>query len=554
MDPLSRLSKLLAEVARDTPVVLQPCAEIDEVRAELERRIRTGSANDAPLDLQVEAVKKFWDGGQFESLRDARLVSFGLALRPWNDGRCLMEEPERFGKALAGLGQWQDRPRQFRRCYQGLVRSYFDYDGLGRDAPEVGRRNWRRLRSYLDDNAPRIRDTGVNPEWVDCVLDNRGLFSEQPCASYAQDMLDGRDGRVRRVRDLLGIADASWFTRELVLSQIRRACGMGDEAFAPLVDRLLELLAGNEVLRDDGLRMILGRYAQLRQRPEHRALKEFSVHAWGNPWLPSNEHRWGGVNDDVRQMVGDWLKLEFIELFFTRLAQDRRSDTRRLKFWAQYVPLIEDIRFALGSHAMSSRQADFVKLRSKLEGLIVPLQDANPYNNAFIMTMGDLVAVEFSGESNAFYGYHRQELPFDLSQPVRTPVDGRNSLKASSRMLWLSHQDDVRGFVRWEDRFMAELWSGFRLDPGAAPPRRSASAGTRQAAPSAPTPPRSEQQKYSPENLRRLAERFKARVVDFRAKGGALWVVMDDLPEARRVLHAWGFRYAPGKGWWRDDE
>jgi hypothetical protein len=468
MDLLSRLSKLLGEVARDTPVVLRPCAEIDEVLAELERQIRTGSANYEPRDLQVEAVRKFWDTGEYESLRDARLVSFGLAVRPWNDRRCLMEEPELFGKALAGLGQWQDRPRQFRRCYQGLVRSYFDYDVLGRDVPEVGRTNWRRLRSYLDDNAPRVRDTDVNPEWVKCVLDNRGLFSKQPGADYAQDLLDGRDERVRHVRDLLGISDASWFTRALVLSQIRRACEMGDEAFALLVDRLLKLLVDNEVLRDRGLRMILTRYARLPLRSEHRALKEFSVQSWGNPWLPSNEHRWGGVDDDVRQMVGDWLKLEFIELFFTRLAEDRRSDTRRLKFWAQYVPLIEDIRFALGSHAISSRQADFVKLRSKLQGLIVPLEDANPYNNAFIMTMGRLVAVEFSGESNAFYGYRRRSLPFDLSKPVRTTVDGRNSLKNSSSKLRLRHQDDIHGFGRWEDRFVDELRKRFGLDPGTA--------------------------------------------------------------------------------------
>jgi hypothetical protein len=60
-------------------------------------------------------------------------------------------------------------------------------------------------------------------------------------------------------------------------------------------------------------------------------------------------------------------------------------------------------------------------------------------------------------------------------------------------------------------------------------------------------------EKYSKENLRRFAEQFKVRVEDRRDKGGGLWVVMDDLPEARRVLDAWGFRYAAGKGWWKKD-
>ena len=467
MDPLALLSKLLKDVAQQSEISLRPCVEIDEVHAQLEKQARTGGSNYEPKDLQVEAVKEFWDTGEFESLRQARLVSFGLAVRPWNDRRCLMEEPVRFGNALAGLREWEDSPRQFRKCYQGLVRSYFDYDGLGRDVPDVGQKNWRKLRTYLEQRAPLITDPAINPEWVDCIMVNRELFSESPCAAYAQDLLEGRDGRVKHIRELLGITDASWFTRELVLSQIDRACRQDHREFASLVDELLGLLAGNEVLQDRGLQMLLNRYAQVPQTPQQPALKKFSVNAWGNPWLPSNQHRWGGVSDEARQMVGDWLKLEFIELFFTKLMQDGLSDTRRVRFWAHYVPLIENIHFALGSHAMYSRQQDFVELRAKLKGLVVELQDPNPYNNAFIMTMGDLVVVEFSGESNALYGYSKRSLPFDLSKPVRTPVDSRNSLKHSSRRLWLRHQDNIHGYDRWESRFRAELRDRFGLLPGA---------------------------------------------------------------------------------------
>lgn len=618
MDPLALLTQLLRQANGHSGVAMRPCTEIDKVHADLELRVRTGSTPNEPRDLQVEAVTKFWDTHEFESLRQARLVSFGLTVRPRNDRRCLMEEPDRFGAVLAGLAQWEHSPRQFRKCYQGLVRSYFDYDGLGRDTPPVGQRTWLRLQAHLGQKANLIQDVKVNPDWVHGVLENLALFSRTPCDAYAQDLLDGREERVKRLRALLGITDASWFTRELVLSQIARACDLDHAAFSALVSRLLSVLGGNEVLRDRGLQMLLNRYAQMPQPPQHGGLKDTSIAAWGNPWLPSNEHRWGGVSAAAQQMVGNWLKLEFIELFFTKLAQEGLSDTRRLNFWAKYVPLIENIHFALGTYATQSAERDYVELRRRLHGLTVNLEDSNSFNNAFIMTIGDLVAVEFSGASNAFYGYSvKRSLPFDLSKPVRSaPVNGRNSLKNRACVLYLRHQDNVHGHEDWEDRFSEELRTKFGLVAGSKPVRRAVETAPPLArtpspptahAPSpppaaddslhwlewealnlpareprqekrppqredaqrpatAPTPATGAQAKptnrrplptpaseiYSEENLEQLARRFGASVVDHRKRGGALWVLMSDSPEARRILTSWGFEYRQGRGWWKE--
>lgn len=593
MDPLKFLSNQLKQVNGQSPVSMQPCDEIDVVIAELEKRLRKGSSNEEPRDLQVEAVRKFWLKGEFDSMREARLVCFGLAVCAWNDRRCLMEDPERLDAVLSGLHEWEPQPRSFRKCYQGLLRSYFDYDGLGRDAPTNGKNSWLRLQTYLREKAKLLKLPAGNPDWVECVLANKGLFSENPCATYAKDLLDGREDKVKQVRELLGISDATWFTRELVLSQIIRVCGLADPTFTRMVTRLLALLGDNEVLRDRGLRMLLNRYAQVPQTPQLPELKDYSVNAWGNPWLPSNDHKWGGVTEEARQMIGDWLKLEFIELFFTKLAQDGLSDTRRVKFWTNYVPLIENIHFALGTHAMGSQERDFVELRTKLKGLTVSLEDNKPFNNAFVMTMGDLVAVEFSGESNAFYGYSvRRTLPFDLTKPVRSaPVNGRNSLKNDAHLLYLRHQDNVHGYADWEDRFKHALQDNFGLVPGqkqrtpapgrpakpapvpkvvprSAPTRAKASLspksleGRRQSPSASPTPASPEQrarlkpkaETYSDANLKQLAKRFNAKLIDNRSKGGALWLSsISDLAEAAPVLKAWGFKYSKNKGWWKED-
>src|SRR5699024_7491662 len=93
---------------------------------------------------------------------------------------------------------------------------------------------------------------------------------------------------------------------------------------------------------------------------------------------------------------------------------------------------------------------------------------SNTAGDAFVMIWGQLAVVEFSGYSNAVYGYDtRRGLPFviEKGRPLRTTVDVKNSLKQSSKVLWLQHQDSIRGFDTWEDRFAAELKTGFGIVP-----------------------------------------------------------------------------------------
>jgi hypothetical protein len=467
-NPLSLLTSLLGEASQSVPLTLRESSDIDQVLADQRASAKSGGRNFEPKDLQIEAVQRFWGSGHLESLRDARLVSFGLTVCPWGDSRCVMEDRRLFGAALEGVSTWRDSPRQFRKCYQGLARSYFDYDIARGAVPATGRENWGTLRDYLRKNVAYIKDQSINPDWVESAMENQGLFTTTPCEAYGKDVLEGDTERVDLVRSHLGISDGSWFTRELIMAQLVQAARGDDRTFPPLVSRLLGLIAHNDVLRDPGMKLILDRYASIPQAPQHVGLKEQVVEWWGNPWLPSNQDRWGGVSQTARDMVSNWLKGEFIELFFTKLAQDGLSDTRRVRFWEKYIPSIDTMQFALGNHAMFSKEKDFVELRAKLKGLLVGLDDVNAYNNAFIMRIGDLLAVEFSGASNAFYGYSvKRTLPFDLSKPVKSaPVNGRNSLKNDAKVLYLRHQDGVHGYTYWEDRFKDELQTNFGIKPG----------------------------------------------------------------------------------------
>lgn len=564
MSALDRLAGLLRNSpdagARPLPVD----SSIDAVISRLERQTKSGFQAAVPEDLQQQAVRRFWDLQRFENLKDARLVSFGMCVPSRPSGPCIMEDRQRFQAVLdrqSGVDQWLDEPRWYRRCYQGLVRSYFTYDPKAEAAPSVGRRNWGDLRDYLHERTQNIVDKKVNPDWVTTAVENRQLFSEEPCAPYAEAVLSGDNSAVDLLCERLGVIKASWFLRELVLAQVKQATKLGHERFKDLIPSLVELLASNQVLRDRGLILILDRYAAIDQPAINQPLRDAAVDWWGNPWLPSNEMRWGGVMPAAREMVSEWLKREFIEAFFTKLAEDGVGDQRRANFWLRYVKSMDNIQFALGATALYSRDRDFVALRQKMHGLFTELKTTDSSNNAFVMTMGNLVAVEFGGMGNAFYGYDtRRTLPFDLSQPVLTAKNVRNSLKHSQRILWMQHQDGIRGFDRWEEMFGATLKQEFGIT-GSGLARR-APTGTVAYTPSLAVPHANSQAPsrsssafvgaFSKAALHAYASARNLSIRDLSDRHGAIWVLTNDSDvHVNKVLLDWKFKYKSGKGWWK---
>jgi hypothetical protein len=333
----------------------------------------------------------------------------------------------------------------------------------------VGQKNWKLLRGYLREHVSHIVDKTGNPDWVKAVIDNQQLFGEEPCQPYADAVLKGDVSTIDYLCQHLGDLKASWFMRELVLAQVRQATQFNDERFKALISMLVTLLGENPLLRDQGLTLVLDKYVSTAQPVLNQPLSDASVEWWGNPWLPSNETRWGGVLPAARQMVSEWLKREFIEAFFTKLAADGVGDRRRANFWLRYVNSM-DIKFALGTTTLYSNDKDFVVLRKKMTGLYTELKTTGSKNNAFVMTMGNLVVVEFGSEGNALYGYDRsRSLPFDLSRPVFPTRYEENSLRHDepTRILWMQHKDGIHGWKQWEEMFEATLKQAFGITPNA---------------------------------------------------------------------------------------
>lgn len=554
MSALSHLAYLLHPAVQVGASTLSPNTAIDKMIADMEAKSKSRKGGHIVEDHLQEAVKRFWQSEAIHSFRDAYMLSWGLCLAHRPQGPCVLEDRPRLQKVLDGVDGYREKPSAYRRCYQGLVKSYFTYDALAESTPGVGRNNWRLLRDYLRDRNGLIKDQRLNPEWVDVAMGNRQLFSDQPCVPYVDALLRGDSGAIDHLCEQLGINKASWFLRELVLAQVQGATQLGNAQFQALLPRLLDLLSANEILRDRGMVMVLDRYSGVPGTALHQALRDNAVAWWGNPWLPSHETAWGGVTQAARTMVADWLKLEFIETFFTKLAEDGLGDPRRMNFWKRYVKSISHIEFALGSTARNSRERDMSVLREKMKGLVRAL-DANGTNNAFIMWMGPLVAVEFSGLGNAFYGYDaRQSIPFDTTKLLRLEVNGPNSLKhkGGSSILWMSHQDGIRNWDKWENMFAATLQSEFSIEPAAAAPREVRAART--SPPTVPPvpPPDAAPQPYSRSALQKFTREHGLEISDKSSVGGNLLVRTDASNEhINSVLTRWGFRNKPGKGWWK---
>jgi hypothetical protein len=557
MSALGRLAALLGTTREIGAKSLVQDGTIDAVLASMRKRA-TGhrTTTEIPEDQQLLALRQFWKTQDVSAFRDAYLVSWGLHIAHEKNGMCLLEDGPRLERLLSCVDGWGKKPAAYRRCYQGLVKSYFCYVPTSDTGKQNARANWPMFREYLFERNPGISDDRANPEWVTTAMENRQLFGRDPCAPYVETLLNGDTNVIDSLCEQLSISKSSWFLEKLVMAQVHKAVEKKDEEFKDLLRRLLQVLANNPVLRDTGLRHLLDRYARVPGLNLHQDLRELTINWWGNPWLPSNETRWGGVTPQAKAMVSNWLKLEFIEDFFTKLAEDGLGDPRRMDFWKRYVHAIEHIEFALGSSARNSREPDFVALRKKMKGLICEL-DAPGTNNAFIMRMGRLVAVEFSDPGNALYGYDSSKsIPFDTSRTLRLPVDVNNSLKQKSKsVLWQKHSGTSDSWNKWETLVEEKLRREFGIAPALF--RHTSFEPTLNSTPqqnlrSTRAPHSVRTQPYSRQALAEFVKDNGLQVNDKSGVGGNIWVFGGIAnAEVSNTLTAWGFSHKSGKGWWK---
>jgi hypothetical protein len=453
MSAIDRLQKVLAEalaISFESPPV--PKTLDDQLHA-LRQTLSGAGAQRPSRDRVHEAIARFRQTQKLIRPADARLVCYGCAERFSAGEPPLIEDPAAIATLLQSVDQYAREPRSFRRCYRGLLHVYFTYDGEGDATGDAGRDSWRALRTYLSVRRSAIRVGGLQPEWVETIESNPDLLTADPVGRYTARLLDGDTAEVDQIKLRLDIQDTSWLMRRLIIAQIVAATRASDEDFMRRAGRLLGLLEGHPLLETEALVLIIERYASICSPVPHPGLRERAIRAWGNPMFRRHSAEWCRVSEPARAMIAQWVTLDIIEEFFQVLSEDRQTEQRRARFWQRYHERIDDVYVALGSAALYSKDRDAERVRMKMGDRVLALRrGGNPLNNALILLLPDIVAVEFGVRGEACYLYERNALPFALRGEVSGDPDG---LKSVDHLQRLTHTD--AGFETWEDKFHAAL-------------------------------------------------------------------------------------------------
>lgn len=546
MGPLAQLRAELDRVnAKLLRATLSSSKSMERLAGEIEHRFGNGIA--PQKDLIATATRQFHRSGHIESFRDAKLICYGISAEILPDRTSLLCAPELVGKLLDAVERFGPQSRKFRRCFQALMMAYFEY----RPTPseEGTHRSWMAIQRFLRVGVPSISHEPM-PEWARKVLEHRNLFDEDPCERYGKEVLSGNVSRVRETFTAIGIARNSWLQVDIFIAAVRVACNSDDQHFIRYIDDLLSLLRENPAIQIWGVKYIIERYVRISPCREHTALRISAVNLLGNPLLVSNAPRWEGVSPDARRMVSDWIKLKLIEQFFELLSHDGATDSRRLRFWAEYVSLIENVWFVLGSGARGNVNPDFKKLRQLMGDQALNLEGATYGNNAFVMKIGKLIVVEFGETGNAAYLFDERNLPFTFEGTLHL----RDDLKNRRNLGNLKHVD---GHDKWENRFRQAI----RDHTGV----RDAAWGNGETS-QQPTRHGRVEQEISRRVGRPLRDSeferlFKAfctdrglRFLDERTKRGKLTVYANaDNPKISGTLGQWGFKFNRNTRTWTKD-
>jgi hypothetical protein len=351
---------------------------------------------------------------------------------------------------------------------------------------------------------------------------------------------------------------------EAILSQMKAAIKMEDDLFKSHLDKLISVARGSNVAISDTLKrrsiaLLVSRYARCSDKPEHGALRDGAVAVIGNPWVKKNE--WdahvkcenGQPNEEAREMINSWLKRKLISDFFDVLTEDGAVDQRRRDYWLRFEPVIKDVWLALGPRA--GDDPNYEKLRARADGRWLHLENpGSAENNAFIMWLGDWVIVEFGMKGNACYIYKFP--PFKFSSLGKISLNNLKNQGAGDRFI---HRDAKT--IAWEEKLDDKICPLIDYWPDR--DKKMPRSNTRVNQPSSglpvprPTPHSVPITIFDEEEFWAIVEENGLTTNDDRSKGGALWVPGSRYftqlpPDIEQKLETWGFKYKPGRGWWRE--
>ena len=244
-----------------------------------------GDIATAPADQHSieSAVQAYLNTRQFSTFRDIKYICFGVSSPYGAESTRLIEHEVLFTPLLKKVEHFQVEPRKFRRCYQGLLKSYFNYHGHDTELA-TGRKNWLLLRDFLAQHCQALAKQKPVMDWAKAIYQHKNLLADAPCKPYAKALLAGDLTVVDELKNRLGVDDDTWVMDELVLAHVQASTALKDAEFVQQISPLIQLLEKHTLLITKGLAFLLRRYEACIDRPEHHSLRDTALREWKSPW------------------------------------------------------------------------------------------------------------------------------------------------------------------------------------------------------------------------------------------------------------------------------
>ncbi len=565
-DPVLDLRNSLREALLDrfaSPVWGAP-EVIHQVLKEVKKRFDSPEASVSDQSIAA-SVWSFRRTGKIDSFRNLKYTCYGLTIRQGKDESTLLGDEKLYPALIDEVHGLAKEPRKFRKCYQGLLNSYLNFPA-DESSTDTEKRNWEDLRNYLRKQLRLILAVEPVASWIHVLAAHENLLKPNPCKRYADGLREGKWDELEELAHGLAISSASWVWKEAVLAHVQAVAQIrADIVFRQELDLALHALEGKRVplsdeVRKTGTASLLRRYTKCGDRPQHEALLDHALACFGKPWL--NRTAWDAYVDDedALRLIDSWIKTGLIQDFFQLLADDGVADLSRMRFWPQFVPVISDIWFAMGSYAHDSRDPKYLKLRQRIgRERVLKFASPTPTNNAFIMRMGPFYLIEFGQKGRAAYLVHadRWKEPLTPGATVQLAVHRLQSMGG----------EQMRHYpLPWEKTFCNVICPKIGWWPGSPPPKPTArnkeSLATRNTESKKKSPStqrgtssgaahQTEEDPFLAALLSRLAD-YGLQVDDLRRKGGCLWVRADTKDQSlNRMLLGAGFTHSGSNGWWK---
>ena len=259
------------------------------------RRTLGGSDDRSPSEDVLQAsLLRFEKSQQVASFAELKYVCYGVTVPVGDEKWRLIDRGPLFRKLLKLVDTRSPQPKQYRRCYQGLLNGYFGFAHPPEEArPAIA--NWKYLREFLSDRLPpmlqQTKKRGETPEWLRALGLHRNLLTADACTKYAESLRLGKTAELKKVCAALGIPSTSWVWDEALMAYVRVVCESDDQKFRIALPGVLNLVNGRaelklaQILAIRATAMSVVRYSNCVEPQEHTDLRDTSIQWIGNPWI-----------------------------------------------------------------------------------------------------------------------------------------------------------------------------------------------------------------------------------------------------------------------------